>query len=778
MKIPTSKNLAVPAVVFLLAASFHPSAAQTPYQPAALTAEDYARGEQALSAHTSSLVFYDDVRPNWMDDGRFWYRNATPNGAEFILVDPVKKTKSPAFDHKKLAAALSEAAGVNYEAADLPFSRFDWSADGQSITFAAGRKQYAYNLRTGKCTTAKAAERPDRNSVTSPDGKKAVFIREYNLWVRDLATGQETQLTTDGIEDYGYGTNNAGWTKSDRPVVLWSPDSKKIATFQHDGRGVGEMYMVSTNVGHPQLEAWKYPLPGDSLIFRISRVVVHVDVPKVVRLQMPPDPHRSSITDHIATREGFADVEWSTDSKQLAFLSNSRNHQVASLRIANSETGAVRTILEEKVETFFESGMGKINWHILPESNEVIWYSQRSDWGHLYLYDLTTGALKSALTKGEWNVTQLLHIDKKNRILYFLGVGREFNDPYYQYFYSVKMDGSNPNLLTPEYANHEISLSPDGMYFVDSYSTPVKPPVTLLRDNKGGELLQLEKADISKLEATGWKPPMPITVKARDGETDLYGLLFQPANFDPNKKYPIINYIYPGPQTGSVGSRSFSAGRRDNQAIANLGFVVVAIDAMGTPYRSKSFHAAYYGNMGDNGLPDQITGMQQLAERYPWIDIDRAGIYGHSGGGFASTDAILRYPDFFKVAVSGAGNHDNRNYEDDWGEKWQGLLETNPDGTTNYDNQANQLQVENLKGKLMLAHGTMDGNVPVYNTLLVADKLIAANKDFDLVLFPNRSHGFGNEPYMLRKRWDYFVKNLLGAEPPREYKFNLNPVRP
>jgi dipeptidyl-peptidase-4 len=236
----------------------------------------------------------------------------------------------------------------------------------------------------------------------------------------------------------------------------------------------------------------------------------------------------------------------------------------------------------------------------------------------------------------------------------------------------------------------------------------------------------------------------------------------------------MINYIYPGPQTGSVGRRSFSASRGDTQALAELGFIVVAIDAMGTPMRSKSFHEAYYGNMGDNGLPDQITGMKQLAERYSWIDIDRVGIYGHSGGGFASTDAILRYPDFFKVAVSGAGNHDNRNYEDDWGEKWQGLLEVYPDGTTSYDNQANQLLAKNLKGKLLLAHGTMDSNVPMYNTLLVVNELIAANKDFDLILFPNRGHGFGRESYMIRRRWDYFVKHLMGAEPPKEYELQID----
>ncbi|MGH7504944.1 MAG: alpha/beta hydrolase family protein, partial [Longimicrobiales bacterium] len=283
-------------------------------------------------------------------------------------------------------------------------------------------------------------------------------------------------------------------------------------------------------------------------------------------------------------------------------------------------------------------------------------------------------------------------------------------------------------------------------------------------------ILPLEEADISRLVAAGWQPPTSITVKARDGATDLYGLMFRPTRFDPARRYPILNHIYPGPQSGSVGSRAFSAARSDAQALAELGFIVVEIDAMGTPMRSKSFHAAYYGNMGDNGLPDHITGMRQLAERYPWIDLERAGIYGHSGGGFASADAIMRYPDFFDVAVSQAGNHDNRNYEDDWGEKWQGLLQRNADGTTNYDNQANQLLADNLEGKLLIAHGTMDSNVPPYNTLLVVDALIETNKDFDLILFPNRSHGFGNEPYMMRRRWDYFVHHLLGAEPPAGYE--------
>ncbi|MDD8030806.1 MAG: DPP IV N-terminal domain-containing protein [Acidobacteriota bacterium] len=737
-----------------------------------LTVEDYARAEKYLSQYTEPLVFGGSVLPSWIDEDSFWYRNNIQEGYEFVLVDMKNKKRQRAFDHQQLAKALSQASGESYEPFQLPFRTIEFSDDRTSISFKVDSVQYTYDLKKNLCTKNEKKVDLDRQIFVSPDGKLGAFIRDYNLWVRDLSSGEETQLTRDGIKDFGYATNNAGWIKSERPVLLWSPDSKKIATFQHDGRKVGEMYLVTTNVGHPKLEAWKYPLPGDDSIFQIHRVIIHLDGPRIVRLQMPPDMHRSTITDHIALGNGeLADAEWSPDCSQFAFASVSRDHQQVVLRIAEAATGEVRDILEEKVDTFFESGFNQVNWHILPESNEVLWFSQRDDWGHLYLYDLNTGQLKRRLTEGSWNVLQVLKIDRKERVIYFTGCGRENGDPYFQYLYRVGMDGSEVELLTPEISNHTITFSPSGQYFVHSRSTPVEPPISEICDLDGRKILTLEKADISSLIEEGWKPPVPFTVKARDGKTDLYGLMFKPTNFDPNKKYPIINYIYPGPQTGSVGSRSFRASHGENQALAELGFIVVAIDAMGTPMRSKSFQAAYYGNLGDNGLPDQVTAMKQLAERYPWIDIDRAGIYGHSGGGFASTGAILRYPDFFKVAVSSAGNHDNRNYEDDWGEKWQGLLEVYPDGTTNYDNQANQLQAKNLKGKLLLAHGTMDSNVPMYNTLLVVNELIAANKDFDLILFPNRGHGFGREAYMMRRRWDYFVKHLLGAEPPKEYQF-------
>lgn len=753
------------ATLLLAAAPVH-GQDQSPRQ---LTPDDYRRAERFLGYNTTPLVLNAGVRPTWLPDGRFWYRTLRATGPEFVLVDPVKRTKVPAFDHDRLTTALSTAAGRTYERARLPILAIDLSADGSQVSFNAGSRRFTCDVKGSACT---AADRPGpRNEVLSPDGTRAAFIRDWNLWVREVATNQETALTTDGVKDYGYATDNAGWRFSERPVVKWSPDSRKIATFRQDQRGVGEMYLVDTSVGHPKLEAWKYPLPGDKVITMIERVVIDLDKKRLVRLAMPPDQHRSTLCDDVICGGDWSDVQWAADSGSLAFVSSSRDHKLAELKVADIQTGAVRDVMHELVGTFFESGNGRVNWRYLPASNEVIWFSQRSDWGHLYLYDLKTGQQRLQITSGNWNVTQLLHVDTAARTLYFSAVGREgARNPYYRHFYRVGMDGQGLELLTPADADHDVSLSPSGNIFVDAWSTPDTAPVAVLRGANGAEVLALEQADISKLTDAGWQPPTLITVKARDGVTDLHGLLYKPTNFDASKKYPIINNIYPGPQTGSIGSRQFSASRGDTQALAELGFIVVQIDGMGTPWRSKRFHEAYYGDMGDNTLPDQVAGMKELASRYPWIDLDRAGIYGHSGGGFATAGAMFRYPDFFKVGVSQAGNHDNRNYEDDWGEKWQGLLENQAGGKTNYDNQANQLVAHQLKGKLLLAHGTMDSNVPPYNTLLVVNELIKANKDFDLILFPNRGHGFGNEPYMMRRRWDYFVTHLMGAVPPPGYE--------
>ena len=772
------------SVIALLVAAA-PLAAQQPRQ---LTVEDYQRGERMLGPALAGTVLNVAGPPTWLEDGRFWYRTTTANGVQFILIDPARGTRAAAFDQTRLAAGLTTASGARVDAAQLPLQTFDLSRDGRVLNVTASNRRWTCRLPEYTCVAADSTTTPVRarysappNSATSPDGRYAAFIREYNLWVKDLTTNQDRQLTNDGMKDFGYATNNAGWVKSDAPVLLWSPDSKKIATFQHDGRGVSEMYLVTTTPGAPRLEQWKYPLPMDSVIFRIHRVIIDVEPARVIRLQMPPDQHRSTISDHIAEGTQFLDVQWYPDASQVAFISSSRDHKDAVLRVANATTGAVRTVLQERSQTQFQSGLvavGVSNWRVLPASNEVLWWSQRDDWGHLYLYDLTTGALKQQVTSGNWNVAEIVHHEPTRRVLYVTGVGREAGrDPYFAHLYRVAMDGGGVTLLTPENANHSISMAPDGQYFIDTYSTPSTPPVSVLRRLNGQVAVTLERTDISRLLARGWKPPTEIRMKARDGRTDIYGLMFTPTSMDSTRQYPIVNYIYPGPWGSSVGSRSFSPVRGDHQALAELGFIVVAIDGMGTEWRSKSFHDFYYGNMGDNTLPDQIAGMRELASRHRWIDINRAGIWGHSGGGFATAAAMFRHPDFFKVGVSQAGNHDNRLYEDDWGERFQGLMRRNMDGGgDNYDNQANQLVAPNLRGKLLLAHGAMDNNVPPYNTYLVVDALVKANKDFDLIIYPHQRHGFGaDNNYMMRRRWDYFVKHLMGAEPPKEYQFGRLP---
>jgi dipeptidyl-peptidase-4 len=585
--------------------------------------------------------------------------------------------------------------------------------------------------------------------------------------VRDIESKKETQLTTDGVKDFGYATDNAGWTHSDRAIVLWSPDSKKVATFQQDQRNVSDMYLATTNVGAPKLEAWKYPLPQDKEIIKIHRVIIDVDTPKVTRLKMAPDDRRGTLCDDISCSGGFDDNEWSPDATTLAFVSSTRDHKEAKFRIADTLTGDVRDVFEEKVTTQYESGQGTINWKYLPATNEAIWYSERDDWGHLYLYDLTTGKPKHQITKGNFVVTRLLKMDTTNRVLFFEANGREAGrDPYFSHFYRVDFDGKNLKLLTPEDGNHQITLSPDGKYFVDNFSKPDVPPVSVLRDMTGKLAADLEKADVSRLRAAGWKPVTPIKVRSRDGKWDLYGLMFTPTNLDRTKKYPVINYIYPGPQGGGVGTRSFGPARSDHQALAELGFVVVIIDGTCNPDRSKSFHDVCYGNMADNTLEDQVAGLKELAAKNSYMDLTRVGVWGHSGGGYATAAAMFRFPDFYKVGISESGNHDNRNYEDDWGERYIGLMVGD-----NYEKQANQINAKNLKGKLLLAHGNMDDNVPPYNTYLVVDALVKANKDFDLIIFPNARHGYGADSlYMTRRRWDYFVKNLLGLEPPKEYK--------
>jgi len=680
-----------------------------------VTVADYARAESRLVYKTSPLISNMIIgKPIWFSDNRFGYTKYASNGTKlYVTVDLSKQTKTQT------------------------------------------------NQVPEASTKAEKASKP---TVASPDGSQLAYIDNYNLWIEDAHTHAKKQLTFDGVKDFGYATDNAGWKHSDAPILRWSPDSKKMTTFQLDERKVGDMYLVTTNVGHPVLKAWKYPLPGDSIVAMLHRVVIDVENGTMVRLRMQPDFHRGTLSDDISSSGTFDDIDWNPNGSEVAFVSTSRDHKNEKFRIANTQTGAVREVFEENVATQYESGRSAINWRYLPATNEIIWYSERDDWGHLYLYDAKTGKLKHQITKGNWLVADLIKVDEKKRKLYFTAAGLQKENPYFQSFCSVDFSGKNFKNLTPETGTHQITLSPDETSFIDQYSQPNVAPTTLVRQLDGGKMMDLENADLSRLEATGWKAPTPVKLKAGDGVTDVYGLLYQPSNIVSGKKYPLIDYIYPGPQGGSVSNWAFSASRVDHAALAELGTYVLVLEGTSNPYRSKSYHDMSYGKMAINTLPDQIAAIRQLSNTYA-IDTTRIGIWGHSGGGFATACAMFQYPDFFKVGISESGNHDNRIYEDDWGERYNGLVQN-----SDYEAQANQLYAKNLKGKLLIAHGLLDDNVPPYNSLLVVEALEKANKDYDLIVFPNCPHGYGEHTYyMMRRRWDYFVQHLLDKKHPKEY---------
>ena len=741
--------------------------------------EAYERAESMLSWNLSGKILNESVNPNQINEKSFWYQLSSAQGTEYFLVDVENRTKVHAFDHQRLADSIREGTDIETDPYSLNLRNLSFRSNLSEITFERNSQIITCNLDDYSCEITGEPKTYVPFSVPSPDGNLAAFTRDFDLWVTDLETGEETQLTFDGIEHHSYATDNHGWRRSDRPILKWSPDSKKIATFRLDERDVGKMTLWSTEVGRPEADIWPYALPGDSIVPMLERVVIDVDNQETIFLDAEPDHQRASNCCGLIRNGNWTDIEWSPDSEKLAFVSTSRDYKDVTLRIADPETGDVEDIYHEHDEIFFESNItsrGVPNWRVLHDSNEFIWFTRKDNWGHLYLHNLETGEEKNQITSGNWNVVDMYHIDESERTIYFTAVGDahpsdEPVDPYFEHLYKINFDGSGLTLLSPEIANHSVYVSDGASWFVSNFSTYEDAPVSVLRDTDGNLLMELEEADISALLDTGWQKPKPFTVKARDGETDIYGIMILPSDFDENKTYPVVNAIYPGPQSGSLGSRSFSHSQRGQaHALAELGFVVVAIDAFGSsPMRSRDFHTAYYGDMSDNGLPDQITGMKQIADRYDFIDIERAGIYGHSGGGFATSAALFQYPEFFKVGVSGAGNHDNRGYTYYWGEKYQGLLEK--DGhRDSYSNQAIQMQAQNLEGKLMISYGTMDTNVHPSMTLLVVDELIHHNKDFDLLVMPNRGHGYANEPYNIRKTWDYFVEHLAGKTPPREYR--------
>src|SRR5687768_1137000 len=761
------------AAAVLLVSAASPAAAQTP---------DYRRAEQFLNWNASLMVAGDVVNPVWLPDGnRFWYRNKTRAGSEFIIVDPGSNAKRQVFDHARLAAAMSMAKDTAYEPHKLPFQTFNFAKGTERvIEFNAAKRRWSCDIQAYRCTHGDTLPSVNRY-VGSPDSLMEAFASGHNIWVRRKGATDSVQVTTDGELYWSYGVTAPRPNQLQnlkvgrdppppRAQLRWSPDSRKIAVYRTDERNVEHMHYISYTPQRPRHFSQPYALPGDTVIPKPTIHIIDVQTKRNIPLRLTPVPAQLQLGG------SPLDSMWSKDSKRINFSYLTRGSKGLYLFEADAESGAVRMIAGDSAKTWVETNpQGRPSWMVTDDGADAIWWSERDGFPHLWRVDARTGRIKNQITSGAWAVGDVHYVDQARRQIYFTGRGRE-NDLWYNArLYRVGFDGTGLTLLTPEPANHNIRFSPSGRYVVDTFSSFDKPPVTVLRTADGRVIRRLEQTDLTRLVEIGWKPGTVFTVKARDGVTDIFGVMWVPSNLDPSRKYPVIEYIYPGPQVGSVGQWAWGAGG-ENRALAELGFIVVALDHLGTPLRSKAFHDNYYGNFIDNGLPDHIAGLKQLGARFSFMDLDRVGIFGHSGGGFASTDAILRYPDFYKVAVSTAGNHDNRSYNIYWAEKYQGLLQRDTlKETDNFANSANKTYAKQLKGKLLIMHGDMDDNVHPAMTIQVVDELIKANRDFDMLIVPNRNHGL-NEPYIIRRRWDYFVRHLMGAEPPQNYEIAPAPA--
>lgn len=767
----------------------------------ALSASDYRRAERFLPWNAEQGVLNGSVSHRWIGDtDTFWYRRHTVDGHEFVIVNAADGLKRHAFDHTALAAALSTATGATVDPNELPFKALEFSANQQSILLSIGATQWRCDIGERTACEAAPAASDEPVGIESPDGRWIVFRKGHDLWLHARGDGRQRPLTTDGEERWSYGAlagTSGGWEAlgfNNRPVVpvaLWSPDSRRLLTHRMDEREVLDLHLTRhapAGSVRPQHFTVPYAMPGDQHKPTTSLIVFDIDAG--TRHDMKFAPLAVPMTGPLELGHAW----WTADSRHVHVVPMEEGEQRLQYLSMDATDGSVRILFEESSTTYLQIGRG-VNLGPLP-NGDIVWYSERSGWGHLYLYD-GRGRLIRALTRGEWKVDGIERIDARRGLVFFTAVGREAGeDPYQRHLYSVPLRGGPIRMLTPENAHHQIvaaasplqvaldgsmptadmaAFSPSGRFFVESYSRPDLPPSTVLRSIEGKRIATLEQADASRLQAGGLVLPEPFRVLAADGRTSLYGTLYRPSNFDPSRRYPVIEDVYPGPQS-TVTPKSFMGALFDwsqAQAVAELGFIVVHLDGRGTPSRSKAFHDVSYGDMAQAGnLEDHMAGLRQLARRHPSMDLERVGVYGHSGGGFAAARAILAYPEFYKVAVASSGNHDQRGYLLVWGPTYQGRYQG-----SSYDAQINARLAENLTGKLLLAHGEMDDNVPMALTLQLADALVRANKDFDLLILPNADHTFDSvAPYFTRIRWDYFVRHLLKKTPPQNYA--ISPPNP
>jgi dipeptidyl aminopeptidase/acylaminoacyl peptidase len=758
---------------------------------AAAQAPDYQRAEQMLTWNALRHVTGDQVAPTWYRDStRFWYRVMTPRGAEFVTVNPVAGTRAPLFDNARLAAAISRAADTAVAPGTLPFRTFTFADDGRDerrIHVRVGARALACDLTAYRC--ARTDTLPDRmRFVRSPDEQWDAFLAGHNLWVRRVGGADSVPLTTDGVAGHAYGAPSPTPTLLRRkmptvPDVAWSPDSRRLVVSRIDERGVRTFRLYSSTTLRPTAYEYPYALPGDSVVPMVEHYVVDVGTRTSRKVALPAQPLLSFYA------FGNKAVQWAPTSDRLYLTHVNRGPKKVELHVADMAGSVPRRLLADSAPSYVIGALdltaGARNWRPL-RNGDLLWFAERDGWGHLYHLG-PDGAVKHQVTSGDWVVTALLGVDEALGRVYFTARGREpGRHPEYDHLYASALDGSGLTLLTPEDAHHKVTMVPAGGFFVDAYSRVDQPAVTVLRNAAGRLVRELERADIAPLRATGWRPGEAFRAKARDGVTEVTGVIWKPSHFDSTRRYPVIDHIYPGPLI-SPAPKEFFPNRvpfsypqmGQVQALAELGFIVVEIDALGNTPRNKALYTAWYGNMGDNGIPDHVAALRQLGARHPWMDLSRVGIYGHSGGGFSSTSAMLRFPDFYRVAVSTAGNHDNRVYYHGWGERFQGLLVRDTlRGTDNYAAAANKSLAAQLKGKLLLIHGDMDDNVHPAHTLALVDALVKAGKRFDMFILPDADHDLTNHPWVLRRTWDYFVEHLLKAEPAADHVIAPAPPPP
>ncbi|MBK9155093.1 MAG: DPP IV N-terminal domain-containing protein [Chloracidobacterium sp.] len=719
------------------------------------TLADYERA-RSLQEKFQSAVANMPGPVTWIaGTNSFWYRRTVLDGSEIIRVDADTLAKQPAFDHAKLAAAISSAAGTEFKANRLPLGQGTaFSDQGNSIVFNANSSRWRCDLRSYKCDRAgpvpsgfntppqlRLPVPPQTDEPrTSPDKQWEAFIRNFNVFVRSKDGKQEFALSSDGSEGNYYELNS----------IVWSPDGKKIAAYRVKPGFKRRIHFVeSSPLDQMQPKYWsiEYAKPGDTVDIE-QPVLFDIAAKRQIDIDNALFPNPYNMTNLV----------WRRDSRAFTFEYNQRGHQAYRVIEVDAATGTPRAVIEELPKTFF-CYSGKRFRQDINDGKEAIWMSERDGWNHLYLFD-DAGRIKNQITKGQWVVRGVDRVDEAKRQIYFRAGGMTPGiDPYFVHYYRVNFDGSGLTALTEGNANHAVTLSQDLKFYTDTFSRVDLPTVSQLRSAADGRvLMELEKTDIAELTKAGWRPPEVFTAKGRDGATDIWGVIIRPTNFDPKKTYPVIEYIYAGPHDSFV-PKSFSP-YSQMQAQAELGFIVVQIDGMGTSNRSKAFHDVAWKNLGDAGFPDRILWHKAVAAKYKYYDISRVGVYGNSAGGQNALGALLFHPEFYKAAVSSAGCHDNRMDKIWWNEQWMGWpLGTEYAAASNVDN------AHRLKGKLLLSVGEMDPNVDPASTMQVVNALIKAKKTFDLIVLPGTGHGPGGE-YGERKRFDFFVHHLLGVEPP------------